>query len=486
MRSLPIIALCLSCGAPAPDLPTTDSLPTVLSAGPITDSPALPKRTLRVTITLASGMAAPPKSGGLVVGWYRADEVPLLRGRLPPPSLLMKVIERSVALADQRIGDAPITVELPHPEVDAVPFALFDHSEKFFTTLFGGNGGGNLIGLGKSIVGVEGAVTLDEARPDRPPQEKRCAFEEIILDAPEIAGSIGNDTKRKLCVWLPPSYANDTTRRYPVLYLLPGFGGDHATRLRGRHGVHHVASAMAESDESEAILVGIDSRTKIGSSYFVDSPTHGAWDSYMKRVVVEIDRRYRTKVRARSRGLLGKSTGGFNAVSLALRHADTFSVVAASAPDGLLLDQWLLGPDGRVSPAWLNLTRIENAVRGAGQMASYAADWSFDAEAPRGFRWPYDLETGVVDATLFARWMKQSPSKLLDTHAVDARKLSGRIYINVGRNDEFGLFAPAKSFSEMLTKRGLEHTFLISEGGHFSSEPPLVPGAARFALRTLD
>jgi S-formylglutathione hydrolase FrmB len=386
---------------------------------------------------------------------------------------------RARVFAAQRFDGGPLEIEIPHPETPGVAYALFDHAQLMFSTLFGGNGGGNLFGVGTPIDGDGARVVLDTVRDSHPPT-KRCDFEQIVVAAPEVAGSIGNDTERRLCVWLPPSYASGT-RRYPVLYLLPGFGGDHATRLRGELGVHHVAAALAATEGRDTILVGIDSSTKLGSSYFEDSPTHGNWEAFALRVVAEIDKRYRTLPTPPSRGLLGKSTGGFNAISLAIRHSDVFGVVAASAPDALVFDRWLL--DGAsVDARWLKLTHIEHVAGGAGQMSSYAADWTPEASVARGFSFPYDPETGAIDQARLERWLDHSPDRLLRRHP-EAKRLA--LFINVGRDDEFALHDPAAAFSALLTEANIPHTFMVSEGGHFETAPPLVPTAAAFALRTL-
>jgi hypothetical protein len=83
-------------------------------------------------------------------------------------------------------------------------------------------------------------------------------------------------------------------------------------------------------------------------------------------------------------------------------------------------------------------------------MTSWAANWSPDNTAPRGFKYPINLDTGMVDEKVLAQWVAKTPHGLLRDPAFVARvkkHLSRRIMIIVGRNDEFDLFAPAECFA---------------------------------------
>lgn len=194
-------------------------------------------------------------------------------------------------------------------------------------------------------------------------------------------------------------------------------------------------------------------------------------------VVTHIDSAYRTLSHPRKRGLIGQSTGGFNAVSFGLRHSETIQLIVASAPDGLDFPSWFLAADGRhIAPRWLGWMRLEDQMGPPGQMVSYAAEWSPDARMPHGFAWPADLETGELIPDVWARWVRHSPSTLLRDPAILASArahLSGRILLAAGKNDEADLFAPTRRFSEALRAAGVENTFAPDDAGHFIPAPRL-------------
>ncbi len=447
---------------------------------------------LEGTARVADGVETPAEKGTLVVGWLRPDEAARWRKGEISLTLLVELVQRFVPVQAVRL---PATFEVPYPGGPAVPIAFFDSQHKFWESMFGSGVPGNLVGFGPAAGkdpkagAVSDVVMKTGPKPRKRPEN--CEGERLELfaiDAPDVVGRMGNDPKRKVCVFLPRSYATQPARRYPVIYALPGLGGNHSSSFRKGRGIHTILDELSRRSGREAILVGVDTSTKLGSSYLVDSPHTGAYRRFLAEAVpATIDARYRTIAKPTARGLFGQSTGGFNAVAFAMRESGVFTAAGASAPDGLDLEDWLVDAEGRVRPLWLKWTRLEDAVGGWGQMVSYASDWSPGAE--RGFLWPYDLDDGEVDRDLLAGWLKYSPMHMLERpeilEAVRTR-LNGRIFIAVGRDDEFKLFEPAVKFSKRLKELGVEHGFVAAPGGHFKGIMERFVGALGHLLKVLD
>lgn len=425
-------------------------------------TPSSPLAPLRVTVRAGFRTNAPPTPATLAVAWFTADEWRALdRDHAIKPLLDMMPRIRTVRV---RVGnDRDVAeVSLDAPADAAVAYAVLDTRGRFFDTLLG-RVGGNATGHAE-VAARRATLTLD-ALAEEPPRPERCVGERyrlVTIDAPEVRGALDNPTQRRLCVRLPNTYASEPARRYPVIYVLPGIRGTDAT-VTGDFG------AIADDVGREALYVGVDTSNNAGSTYFVDSPVSGAWARFLfERVVPHVDANFRTMGDASSRGVVGHSTGGFNAVSVAFRRPDVFSAVGASSPDALDMATWFLGADGRADPLWLGWMRVDDAVGGPGQMTSYAADWSPDARAPRGFAWPFDLTTGAVVPEAWSRWLDASPIAWLSREdgLARARRLSGRIYLTCGRRDEARLFAPAERFAEALSHAGVARIWVPTEYTH--------------------
>jgi S-formylglutathione hydrolase FrmB len=122
-------------------------------------------------------------------------------------------------------------------------------------------------------------------------------------------------------VILPPNYRASRSTRYPVLYLLHGWGGhytDWATRT-------NVADYAAQFRMIVVMPEGND-------SWYVDSASvaNDKYESYiLKELIPDVDQRYRTIQARYGRAVAGLSMGGYGAIKYGLKYPATF-VFAAS------------------------------------------------------------------------------------------------------------------------------------------------------------
>ena len=84
----------------------------------------------------------------------------------------------------------------------------------------------------------------------------------------------------------------------------------------------------------EAIVVAPDCFTRWGGAQYLDSPALGDYETHLVREVIPaIDARFRTVATREARAIGGKSSGGFGALVLAMRHPELFAAVASHAGD---------------------------------------------------------------------------------------------------------------------------------------------------------
>ncbi|HLZ07833.1 MAG TPA: alpha/beta hydrolase-fold protein, partial [Chloroflexota bacterium] len=150
----------------------------------------------------------------------------------------------------------------------------------------------------------------------------------------------GDSSTRDLVVYLPPGY-EQTTRRYPTMYLLHGFN-DRALGWLAKfrmiyawRDIYEVLDdAIRRGRSREMIVVMPDGWSRLGCSQWVDSPVNGDYEQYVVHdVVSHVDRHFRTIPRATSRGVTGISSGGFGAWHLASRNPDVFGAMSLLSAD---------------------------------------------------------------------------------------------------------------------------------------------------------
>lgn len=121
-------------------------------------------------------------------------------------------------------------------------------------------------------------------------------------------------------VILPDSYGSGTTR-YPVLYLLHGYGGAFSNWTERTKIVEHAAG-------KQLIIVMPDG----ANSWYVDRANQAsdAWESYLtKDLIAEVDTTFRTKNARESRMIAGLSMGGYGALKAAFKHPELYALAAS-------------------------------------------------------------------------------------------------------------------------------------------------------------
>src|SRR5690606_30387839 len=178
-----------------------------------------------------------------------------------------------------------------------------------------------------AVVAGAGMLIALGAQPAAAQDIARGTIERIKIHSPSIEGNLqGNAAERDVLVYLPPSYGEDESRRYPVVYQLHGWlpGGEEWAALIALQESTDEASASGIARE---IVVAVrDAQPIVGGSVYSTSVTSGAFEGVIARgLVAEIDRRYRTIPERRSRGLSGHSMGGYGTLRIAMKYPELYA-----------------------------------------------------------------------------------------------------------------------------------------------------------------
>ncbi|HXW46854.1 MAG TPA: alpha/beta hydrolase-fold protein [Streptosporangiaceae bacterium] len=298
------------------------------------------------------------------------------------------------------------------------------------------------------------------------------ALNEHVIESSLLRGNpLGDPAKRPLWVYTPPGYADDADRRYPVVYVIQGYTGFLAlwhNRAPFRQPFTETADAVFASGEAPpALVVYVDAWTSYGGSQFVDSPGTGNYHSYLcTEVVPWVDEHYRTLASRENRAIMGKSSGGFGAMITPMLRPDLFAALATHAGDTLyeycyLRDfapavRALRGYDSDIWRWWddfrsrVAFTKDEDALL-IGLLGVAAA---FSARADGTVDLPFDTRTGVVDESVWQRWLAWDPVRMAPGHG-DALRSMHSVWIDAGTRDDYWLDLGASAFAAELRKIGL-------------------------------
>ena len=165
------------------------------------------------------------------------------------------------------------------------------------------------------------------------PGAKPVQVERIKIHGAALEGNLeGDAVDRDALVFLPPSYAKEKTRRYPVVYALHGYSIGAEQWSQEIHVPQTIEGAFAQGAK-EMIVVLPDSKTVHNGSMYSSSVTTGDFEKFISRDVVSyVDAHYRTISNRLARGLAGHSMGGYGATRIGMKHADVFGSLYIMSP----------------------------------------------------------------------------------------------------------------------------------------------------------
>jgi len=165
---------------------------------------------------------------------------------------------------------------------------------------------------------------------------KRDGIERGKMETLEYESKVSGG-KRKMAVYTPPGYAK--AKKYPVLYLLHGIGGDHNEWPKG--GVPNIIldNLIADKKAVPMIIAMPNGRASGGPSNnkAVNAmQDFGAFDkNLLGDVIPYIETNYSVQADREHRALAGLSMGGGQSLNFGLSNLDTFAWVGgfSSAPN---------------------------------------------------------------------------------------------------------------------------------------------------------
>ncbi len=315
----------------------------------------------------------------------------------------------------------------------------------------GGRGGGGAGAPGAAATATAGTV------------------EQIVVHGKSLEGNLeGDSPDRDATVYLPPSYAGSPMRRYPVVYLLHGYGGRQDTFTTRLATLADSQNRLAVAPGfSEFIVVTPSAYTLHKGSMYSASPTTGDWEKFVAEdLVAYMDSHYRTLATRMSRGLAGHSMGGYGALRIGMKRPDVFlSLYLMSSccltanrnprPDAMAASEAIKTREQAVEAA---------AAPGFGPSTSLAsaAAWSPNPANPPLFL-DLPVKDGKVRPEIVTKWVANAPLEMVEQYATALNRYYA-IAIDVGTMDP--LYAANRQLHDTLTRLHVPHSFEEYDGDH--------------------
>ena len=312
----------------------------------------------------------------------------------------------------------------------------------------------------------------------------RGKVEFVRVESEALRGNrLGDPHVREVPVYVPAG-----SGRFPVIFCLAGYTGSGRSWLNfsawGETLVERWERLM-DGGARPAILVMPDCFTRLGGSQYVNSPAIGRYEDHVLELVREIDARFPS---SGVRAVMGKSSGGYGALVLAMRHPQIFSAAASHAGD--MYFEWSYKPE---------LPALALAVMRAGGVEKFLAQTlaKHHKDVPNlstlcacaaylgdesGIRVPFDLETGELDEELWKKFCSHDPVEMVAQHAQALRSLR-LLFIDAGLRDEHYLQLGARVLAKRLRALGIPFTHEEFDDGHrdtayrYDVSLPLLSGA---------
>jgi hypothetical protein len=170
-----------------------------------------------------------------------------------------------------------------------------------------------------------------------------------------------------------------------------------------------------------------------------------------------------------SRSAFGNSSGGYGAITHALRHSDIWAAAAGQSgdmgfelcylPDMPAVLRTLAGAQNSIEKWWQQLEAARKYPEGSFKVINaLAMAVSYDSDPTQflGIRLSVTFDTCEVIEERWANWWRQDPVVAIETQADNLRRLKA-LYIDCGKKDQFNLLYGARRFVRRPNELGIAH-----------------------------
>lgn len=320
------------------------------------------------------------------------------------------------------------------------------------------------------------SLLIDQREKGRTPRRSSPGVELVEFRSERMSRFFGRDVLLRAMVVLPEGYAESPDRRYPALYVIPSFGGDHVQAAG--------YSRFLGKFKTPFVRIGLDATSPHGHHVFADSDNCGpCGTALVKELIPHLETKYRLIRAARGRLLTGHSSGGWSSLWLQVRWPDFFGGTWSTSPDSVTFRDFcgidlydkksnfyddkegeprpIIRGRGKVQAILRDFVGREDVIGPGGQIHSFEAVFGPRGENGAPVRL-FDRKTGEIDRSVLEAWRRYDIVEKLEREwKTLGPKLAGKITVIMGDQDNFYLEGAVRVLKTTVERLGSDARVII-------------------------
>ncbi len=284
----------------------------------------------------------------------------------------------------------------------------------------------------------------------------------------------------KAFVYAPKNVSPDT----PVVYVLAPWLSAGRAFLHWKPFRENFPERLdrlwSESAIPKCIAVFPDLFTTFGGSQYINSSYFGPHADFITdELVPEVDRMFGLKSK---RYIMGRSSGGFGAMRMAMDKPGTFAGIACHSGD-MGFEQMVRGDlttlargldryKGNIHD-FIKYSRQTEKLSGLDthllMLLGTCGFYSPNPKSKWGYDLPVDLHTAQIDTGVWRQWLDHDPVNRIEGTQKNVEALE-KFYLECGTKDQYNLLYGARQLHAKLKTMGIDHQYEEFDDNHSATD----------------
>ncbi|MGC8586983.1 MAG: alpha/beta hydrolase [Candidatus Micrarchaeia archaeon] len=296
--------------------------------------------------------------------------------------------------------------------------------------------------------------------------------DDILFESAALKGNPLRDPHKREIAILEPAESEGR----PIMIFLSGYGGSSLDMLNrdplGEDMKRKAERLIKRKLMKGSVMIFPDTFTRVGGNQYLNSTAVGMYEDF---IIKELVPYLKEKYSSESVALLGKSSGGYGAITLAMKHPGVVSAAADHSGDAYFEYCYIRDfPDAcreiskyGSAEKWLNAYWKKENKRLQSDMAPLGTIGMAAFYSPNGTRieLPFEMDTCEIRNEVWRKWIEKDPVRMVGKYYGNLKKLK-MLMIDVGTEDEYGLNWGNRILHKRLIRHGVKHVYEEFEGGH--------------------